>query len=453
MPRTAGGDLHPEQQLVLDAETTAEPAGAPSAAHTSGNKLAVLKVVAGFGAARAVPGVLTLISVPVWLHLYGASNYAIYSLYWAAALIGTSLTGGWLRQAILRHSGGSGPQYEDIAPRTRLLVESAALVAVVPLGLLVGPAAGRTGDLIALLFAAAASLMLISRYSVAQTVLQRDGRSTRYAVAELVRVGGALVVSVVLALAGQVTCWALMVATAAGTAGALAIARRARPAGHRTHVPAGAVLRAHWRYGWPMSIWLTASGSLIYLDRFVVTELYGLERAGHYAAAADLGVRGMSMFVTPLVMFLHPAFMRRWNAGEELASLRTWRRATVLLTAGTAVTAAACLVCYLLFADRLLADPVAAGTFAVLLTGGSLWQLAQMVHKPLEAMDRTTTMLGLLVVSLAVTCGTNLVLATALGELGVAIAFTAGASTYVVLSAVVGRRAVRTRLARAETAR
>jgi O-antigen/teichoic acid export membrane protein len=431
--------VQPEQLLISEPELGP---GATSVRRSRVDRLIAIRVVAGFGAARAVPGVLTLVSVPVWLHLYGAANYALYSLYWATALVGTSLSGGWLRQAILRHSGGTSPQYEDVAARTRLLVESTAVLAVVPLALLIGPNAGRPADLVALLVVAAASLLLTGRYSVAQTTLQRDGRSTRYALAELVRVGGALVVSVVLALAGQVTSWALVLATAAGTAGALAIARRGQPATGGPRVPAAAVLRAHWRYGWPMSIWLTASGSLIYLDRFVITELYGLERAGHYAAAADLGVRGMSMFVTPLVMFLHPAFMRRWNAGEERASLRTWRRATVLLTGGTALVAAACFACYWLFADRLLAEPIAVGTFAVLLTGGSLWQLAQLVHKPLEAMDRTPTMLGLLVVSLAVTCVLNVALASALGELGVAVAFTAGASTYVALSAIVGRRAV-----------
>ncbi|SDY75544.1 Membrane protein involved in the export of O-antigen and teichoic acid [Modestobacter sp. DSM 44400] len=441
--------MHPEGLVVPDPELIAAAPGTSGrrATHLRGDKLMAIRVVAGFGAARAVPGVLTLVRVPVWLLLYGPANYALYSLFWATALIGTSLTGGWLRQAILRHSGGTGPQYEDVAPRTRLLVEATALLAIVPLALLIGPDAGRPVDRAVLLVAAAASLVLTSGYSVAQTFLQRDGRSTRYAVAELVRVGGALVVSVILAVAGQFTSWALVLATAAGTAGALVIARSSDPAVGRARVPAAAVLAAHWRYGWPMSIWLTVSGGLIYLDRFVLTELYGLDRAGHYAAAADLGVRGMGMFVTPLVMFLHPAFMRRWNAGDELASLRTWRRATALLTAGTAVVAAVCFGCYLLFADQLIADPIAAGTFAVLLTGGSLWQLAQMVHKPLEAMDRTTTMLGLLIVSLSVTCLIDVALASALGELGVAVAFTVGASTYVALSAVVGRRAVRAHLA------
>jgi O-antigen/teichoic acid export membrane protein len=389
--------------------------------------------IAGFAAGKAIPGVLTLISIPIWIREFGPANYAAFSLYWTISLVGTTFTTGWLNQAILRYAGDRALAYENLSCRIRTALEATPLVTIVPLialvGFMVPDGAGRW----AFLSIASVGLLANARYQVRQTLAQRDARANVFAIAETIRAGCALVFSLLLAAAHVTAPWSLVAAYTAAIILATTVLRR--PAGDDAAptMTDGAVVRDYWRFGWPLSLWLPLSLSTIYLDRFVINALYGLDRAGTYAAAADLVVRGMGLMVTPVILFMHPAIMRAWNTEDRARAIRTWRWMTLLLTFGVVAAAVLILVAYALFADLVLAQVLPIAAFAALTIGGAAWQLALMVHKPLEATNRTGTMLGALVVSLLVTGTLDLILAPRLAELGVAVAFAAGAGVYITL--------------------
>jgi O-antigen/teichoic acid export membrane protein len=402
--------------------------------------------IAAFVAGKAFPGILTLGSIPVWIHGFGAANYALFSLYWTGSLIGTSLTLGWLKQAILRQAGNESLAYEAMPGRTRILVEATPVSVVVPLGLLTWPMMANPADGWGFLAASCFGLLVNGRYVVHQTVVQRDTRATVYAVAETVRTAATLVFSVCLVAVHAATAWGLVAANTAGMALALGVLmmrdRRVGRSAARA-IPGPQMLRTFWRFGWPLSLWLAVSSSTMYLDRFVLSRAHGLQQAGDYAAAADLVVRGMGMVVAPAIMFLHPAFMRAWNTGSRAEALGVWRRMTGLLTIGAIGCSVAVFLAYLGFAKALLVNPPSATTFGALVIGGAVWQLALMVHKPLEANDGTRAMLGALLVSLLVTLGVDLLLAPNLAALGVALGFLLGALCYVGLTSILNVRIIR----------
>jgi hypothetical protein len=100
----------------------------------------------------------------------------------------------------------------------------------------------------------------------------------------------------------------------------------------------------------------------------------------------------LGLVVTPVIMFLHPTFMRAWNTDARPEALRLWKRALLGLAIGTVGVAVSAFVGYLAFGDALLESPVSPATFGVLAVGGAAWQLALMAHKPLEASGRTVAM-------------------------------------------------------------
>jgi O-antigen/teichoic acid export membrane protein len=407
-----------------------------------------LVAITGFAAGKAIPGVLTLVSIPLWLSSFGATNYALFSLYWTCSLIGTALGVGWLNQAILRHAGNEDMAYERLPWRTRWALEAAPLMTVVPLSVLTRSILGDDESGGSFLLAAALGLLVNGRYVVRQTVVQRDAQARTYAVAETARTASALAFSYVLASAGMVASWSLVAANAAGTCIALAILGRRKTAQVQASgalLGSGAVVRQFWTFGWPMSLWLALSASTMYMDRFLVSSFYGLGVAGHYAAAADLAVRGMGILVAPAIMFLHPTFMRSWNTGERREALRIWRRMTLFLALGTSATAVAMLVAYLLFAGMLLESPPSTPVFAALVVGGAIWQLALMIHKPVEASNRTLALLGALLVSLLTTLVADILLSRALDVLGIAMGLAVGGTTYIGLVALLTVRTLRPR--------
>lgn len=416
----------------------------PQARAPVSRRRSVAATILWFGSGKLVPGLVTLASVPVWLALFGPANYALYSMLWAASLIGNSLATGWLRQAIFRHTGSHESAYERLPRRWRRIVECSVVLAVVPVAA-VAVAVPDATERWVFIVVAGAVLVGTARYSVLQTLLQRDGDSRTFAVAESLRALSALAVTLVLAAAGLRTAWSIPAAQLVALTGPwLLVARRQRAddmaelSKHR----ATQVLREHWTFGWPLSLWLALSGCLAYADRFVLSSVFGAERAGQYAAAADLAVRGAGLVIAPVIMFLHPELMRAWNSRPREATVRLWRRSTGAVAAGCAAYVAVGAAAYDWLGRGAADAPVPLLTFVIILVGAGAWQLALVAHKPLEAAGRSRTMLVLLAGCSVGTVALDLALVGRWGEMGVAAAFASGALAYVSVALLASRTAI-----------
>jgi len=395
--------------------------------------------LAAYSAGKILPGALLFVAVPVWTRAFGAEQYGLYAIAWSVTLFSSSLTTGWLRQAILRNAGSEGASLSDLPRWTFVFVAGASAV---PVGLLMLLQLRHTSQPGAFLLVGVSFAVANSIYTVRQAVAQRDGLSTRFTSAEIIRVilalGLSLLLGAVTELDGAVC---VLTAFVSGTcAGILVLVWRAATPSTRTETSLrGDVLRRFWMYGWPMTIWLAASSILLYVDRLIISATLGAESAGQYAAISDVIVRGFAMLTFPLTMVSHPLVMRAWNDGrrqEALASNGTYRKYLLWLAGATVLIGAA--VGRPLLELGLSIEVDSPLIVPLLLLGAGLWQAGLMTHKELELTNRTRTMAALIVAIAVVSAGLNILLTPVLGLVGPAAVFALGAGLYTTITALLG---------------
>lgn len=396
------------------------------------------KSLLAYSAGKILPGVVLFVAVPLWTRAFGAEQYGLYAIAWSVTLFSSSLTTGWLRQALLRHSGATGADLRDLP---RWVLPTVTLASTVPVALLVVLQLQHSTAPAVLLAVALAFAALNSTYTVMQAVAQRYGQSSRYTAAEIVRVVVAVALSLVLGSWSELegaSC--IVLAFVVGTVAGLAVLRAKKMQHARQpHYTRRAALPIFWRYGWPMTIWLASSALLLYVDRLIISATLGPEAAGEYAAVSDVIVRGFAMLTFPLTMVSHPIVMRAWNAGKRADALATnavYRRYLLVLASGTIIVGA------------VLGRPVLEGLLSIdvsspylvplLLAGAGLWQAGLMTHKELELTDRTRTMAGLVVGITLLSAAANVVLTPVVGIVGPATVFAIGAAIYTISTAMLG---------------
>ena len=378
--------------------------------------------------AAGAAGLANLAMIPLWLHLYGPGAYGRYAVTWTVAIAAGAAGVGWIRQAAIRTAGTRSSLAELpgwVAPGC----VAATGAATGAFAVLLGALSVRQVWAAVAMGAAAAAGQLVA------TVLQRDDRGWRFAASETARVVVTLAVTLALgrALAAPV---ALLAGAAAGSAVVLGFVPlhawrgRTRPG----------ALTEWWRYGWPLSAWLSLAPLVLYTDRLALQVFATAGVVGSFAALSDLVVRGLAVLGTPLVTSGSIWAMREHNAGREGHVLGEMRRLTLLALAAALVLAVAAWLVHAPVSDALGLGDVPAVCFPLLALGGGLWQAAMFAHKPLELARRTRTMLLLLVAAVAVEAGLCLALVPGHGAAGAATALVAGVATYVAASGVASGR-------------
>ena len=403
------------------------------------------RTLLAYGLGKVIPGLLLFLAVPLWTRTFGAEQYGFYSIAWSIALFSSSLFTGWLRQALLRHSGNDAATLQSLP---RWTIPAASVLSSAPVVLLVLLQLDRVENGTLFVVAAGVFAVLNSTYAVYQASAQRAGRSFTYTLAEVLRVGGAVVISLLLG-AANVTEGAICIILGfcVSTLASLLVLERTRFSRHAVEAVLEAVprdeatLSKFWGYGWPMAIWLAASSLLLYQDRVIISSVLGASAAGEYAAVADVIVRGFAMVSFPLTMVSHPIIMAAWNRGEPsvaLATNRTFKKYLIWISVAIFLAGS--------FFGRSVLELVLGidieSTFLVplLLAGAALWQVGLMTHKELEMEDRTKLMAALIVIIAVGSAVTNLLTAGWLGLTGPAAVFATGAGIYALSTYVLGAR-------------
>ncbi|NES15482.1 MULTISPECIES: lipopolysaccharide biosynthesis protein [Micromonospora] len=413
---------------------------ARKAATTGGSTPVTTRVLLGYGLAKVVPGVLTLASVSVWVHAVGAAEYAKFSLIWVFALVSSALCVGWVSQPTVR-SAGHPTQSLGRVPRGPLLGTIALPALPVAAGVLLTSAGDPPAHTTALLVTAVLFCTMTGAYSLAAARTQREQRSTRFALAETVRVVGGLVASVGLLYVAP-GAPAILAGNVLGTGfGMVILLGSDTPRIFSARPTSREVLRTYWRYGWPMALWSAASLSLVYMDRYIIASVMGNASAGWYAAIADMIVRGMGMLGMPITVAAYAAVMREWNSGRFHQARAVLASTTRMLAAVLSACVAGAALLGPWVVDRLVpGQPPPRGLIIVLSLGAALWQFALMGHKKLEIAGRSRLMLGLLVAAVALTAGLEVVLVRLAGQTGAATALTVGAGCYTAACLLIGPR-------------
>ncbi len=397
-----------------------------------------------YGLSKILPGIATFAAVPILIATVGAAEYGIFSLAWALTLFSTSMCLGWLRQSALRATGDADRALGRLPRLPLLLCVAGSGVPVAGCLACFSVIRNSIHTGLVLILAALFSISM-GGYSLLSVRSQRDGKAGRIAAAELVRVAGGLLVSLLLCrYVWREGAVAVLVGNTVGSfAGVIPLIKGARPS-FRQRQTAPRLLYAYWHYGWPMSLWLAVTSALVYADRFAISETLGPTVAGRYAATADTIVRGTAMLASPVVMLVHPLVMAKWNAG-----MRSQVKATLIEAAKVLV--AMMLLCIMVVTiagpaviHLFVPGPAPSRTMLLLLaTAAALWQVSLLAHKPFEISGRNDIMLVAVIVAATITIFLDVVLVRWVGVTGAAIAFTVGATTYATISLVLGPRLLR----------
>lgn len=360
-----------------------------------------------YATAKAIPGAVGLLSVIVFVRILGLEAFGQFSVMGATAMMWSTFASAWLTQGILRYY--SGPEMPGAETRRDL-----------QRGCLLSAAAAATAVAISLSFqaessgvAAAAVTCLLSVVTVFQTaavaLCQAKLQPQRVVRLEMIRTASGFILSLSLALAVSASPLSLLAGTLMGY-----LLGTAAPAGPAT--PAAAKpedLATLWRYGWPLSVWLGVQTAFPWLDRFIIGRELGLQETGIFASLSDVVTRSFSLTVFPLILAVHPRMTAHWNQGTTSEAYRLLRWAG-LAAIGVSVP----LVVFFHFIsvpliDWLFPTPPPAGTHPETLVvwlaiSAVVWQLALLIHKPLELRRQTRRMASCLALALAIKVILNL---------------------------------------------
>lgn len=392
----------------------------------------------GYALSKIAPGLTSVVSVVVFTRLLGQGGYGMYALLFSLSAAMASLCGGWLCQGVLRYY--SDPRIPQTAMNSAIKAGTAASVLCCAIIVLLLRAVNMTADLKAAPAVLLAVLLaaLILHYSVRLAVLQAAMRPGRVALNETVRAIASFVAGALLVLVSDSGYLALTFGLCVGYAVATF---RSSPVPNQTTaaqaepVTATVALRRMIRFGFPLSLWLGGMLLLPFVDRLLVSHYLGFSQTGMYAASYDLIVRGYSICMLPITLAVHPRAMAKFNEGSRghaLSLVWTGMRWQLLVFCVSFAVVAAVGPIALQYALG-LDSAVPLSLVLPLTAGGFLWQLALLVHKPLELANRTHWMFGCLLVAIGASVSFNIAMLPRMGLAAAGYATLISSLIYVVL--------------------
>ena len=355
---------------------------------------------------KVVPGFMGLISVPVFIRLIGLDQYGRFAVTVPILMAVAGASSGWLAQGVLRfHPATDDAHGREIAfdrAVTRATITT-VLVTSLALAMLL---AGLHYSLLTS-FASLAFCFSLVVYSIALAKFQARLQPAIVLRREILRSTAGFVIPVALVaitgrrhfeflLLGQALAYTIAFLPSSRSRGHARDTGESSQSGLRADdFSSGRTIRQLWQFGWAVGLWLLLSQALPVIDRWTIQKFASYSSAGVYASLYEVAVRSFSFLVFPLTQAAHPRIMRAWNEGRFAESHRIIRYSVlaqliIFVTVLGGVLFAAHGITRLVLGFN---DPVATRMLPVLLVGGFLWQLALLLHKPLEIAQRTGAML------------------------------------------------------------
>lgn len=397
----------------------------------------ILRDLAALAPSYVVPGLASLISVPILFGALGADGYGLWALMYGISNGVPQLSTSWLEGLILRF--GHRPEQRSRAPLLAVAALASAVGGAVLAWAFIPGAAVRVAAVTAIATLATAGYVL----AVAQLQAElRFGAVSR--IASVRSIAGALLgaVGAVATRDPAIAILGLAAGFAIGATDGYLLIRRepVQPtplASPSDALPAdGEPIMQELRYGIASGIFAVAQFVLAVGDRFILSAIRPLEEVGVYAATyaiVDLTFRvAPSVIVTPLRQRL----FRAWDSGNRARAADLFARgfAAIAWSMGALVVALTIGGPALRFLpiDGTLVGPLAAGLGAFV--------TANVLVIVYSAQIRQGRAASHVVLAAIVNVALNLLLAPGLGALGAAFATVLSYAVYLAAN-VTGLRA------------
>lgn len=355
---------------------------------------------------KVVPGFMGLISVPVFIRLIGLDQYGRFAVTVPILMAVAGASSGWLAQGVLRFHPATDDTHGREIAFDRAVTGATIITVLVTSLALATVLAGLHYSLLTSLASLAFCFSLVL-YSITLAKFQARLQPTIVLRREILRSTAGFAIPVVLVvltgrrqfefvLLGQALAYTIAFLPGSRSRGhARDTGESLQRALRSDDLSSGQTIRQLWHFGWAVGLWLLLSQALPVIDRWTIQKFASYTAAGVYASLYEVAVRSFSFLVFPLTQAAHPRIMRAWNEGRFAESHRIIRYSVLaqliifVTVLGGVLFAARRITTLVLGFD----DPLATRMLPMLLAGGFLWQLALLLHKPLEIQQRTGAML------------------------------------------------------------
>lgn len=373
--------------------------------------------------AKGAPGAASVLTTLILIRVSGPEVYANYSLLTTFVVSWSALWLGWMNQAQLRYTARSqrnnNSQFfgvQSIIVRAyESIVFFVTLFGFIIYGFYwISLDESKTIDLLPILFSILGHAIYISNGAI----LQANLASRSILKIELIRGSLLLVLPLLLYLSfneyfvgkisplGKLASGFSLAICATAFYGRIEVTRavgRTRAYSKSVVWRCIAVIRKYWNYGWPMALWLGMSTGMPVAERIILKELGSQTLFATYASFYEIVFRVFALILFPITMALHPRIMilyneRRFHESNKIILYGIGFQTLISIFAiaillGFKSTA----IGYLKLSENIIGWR----EILTLASAGALWQIALLVHKPLERINKTKSMMFSMLVSLS----------------------------------------------------
>ncbi len=362
-------------------------------------------------------GLISFITIPLIVNYYGVESYGAFSLVQNSILILISFGGGWLNQCVLRFNNYSTTFKFTIFQFYFLTFLPLSLVCLVILLLM------QVGLLISIIGTISMSLGSLVSLSIVFYQSKFNARKTFYFDFVRILIFALMVIFLNFAFYHLPSLLRLIVSFFISYLVSFFFLLRLDFLFFKRSIDLFikkinkdfliVLFKQHkhlFEYGWPLALWLTISSLLNISDRYIIDYYLSNTDLGTYSAIYDLLYKGISLLYAPILSAGFPIMTKKYNSGDKKGAIQFLKK---LIVFEFLIFLVIILVAYFLrvfFIERIVGITVSKKSVELVLPivfGAFIWQLAMLVHKPLEFELKTKVMLLFSIIALVVNIGLN----------------------------------------------
>jgi O-antigen/teichoic acid export membrane protein len=349
---------------------------------------------------KVIPGLVGLLSVPIFIKFIGYEQYGKYSLIFSFVVMVSSFFIGWINQSILRY-------YTKYA---HVKTAEIAIILAFILSIIIGIIIILLAIIIAFphLYSLLSVILILSLfvafsyYNLRMTLFQAQIKPNYVILSNIIQSSLSLILPIIffhtIERSYLVIIFGLLLSYS------LPIVRRFRWSfmnfdyfcHHKIpDISIKSIFIEFLHYGYPLSFWYLFTSMLPVIDRYLIQHYYSFSEAGAYAGIYDLIMRSYTLTLFPITMAVHPQIMNFWNLKKYQKALSILKLTMIIqfVIFGILIIAFLFLSNFIVEILSKYASYFSTSLILLLLIGGFLWQFALLAHKPLELSGKTLWML------------------------------------------------------------
>jgi O-antigen/teichoic acid export membrane protein len=393
---------------------------------------------------KVLPGIVGLFSVILIIKIIGTEEYGKYSILYSFVLTLTAFCGGWLSQALLRYYPGNNDNktIENQAIFGLLISVVFGILILLGIYIIKGNILFQYTNIFLVMFFFIAVFLYQFQISVYRSQIRPNMVVIVSSIQSILSLGIPLFFIYFFGSEVKYIILGLTIAYLAPTIKNLFLKTFSIQKLLQVKEISNPLLFELFKFGWPLSIWLTISLSLQFFDRFFINYYFDNNLTGIFAGFYDLVVRTYSILIFPITMAVHPRMMSLWNKSIYSDAISILKIAMLIqFSIFSCIFIIANLffeqISYILlwiFSDL---NPEYFHLLIPLLIGGFIWQFALLIHKPIELNKNTYLMLISIVIALIVNLFGNIVFLPKYGLIATAYTFIFSGTVYIISSMII----------------